>query len=339
MLGVAVLLGLGNYIGLLDRPPVVNSPAAFDTHRLDIDAPMPVLRAGYNYSVIPGGAFSERELERAINRDPVVAQHYRDVDASTMRPEIVKADRLAYVSYRLGDRVYWTSKKVRIRSGETILSNGRQEIRARCGNCISLEPLMPTSADEPDPMQLEALTDTGPVLVGWPLNPWIPLAASGPVGVEMPPLVTPQVAIPLFPFPLGFAGGPTTGGAGETDPGTQILFALSDPAGGIIVPTPLEEGLPPAEAMVPGGVMLPLLTGLGVPDFPGDPPFRPDSLLDPPDPLFDPPDPLFDEPTTRVLPPPPREDATPVPEPATLLLLGGGIAGLIARRWRANRRL
>ena len=84
-----------------------------------------------------------------------------------------------------------------------------------------MEPLTPTSADEPDamqldalsdtgPMQLEALIDTGPVLVAWPLNPLAPLPSGGPVGVELAPLVTPQFGLPLFPFPAGFPG-PATG--------------------------------------------------------------------------------------------------------------------------------
>ncbi len=270
MLGLAVLLGLGNWIGLSDRPPTVSSPARFDTHLLELDAATTVRRPNYNYSVIPGGAFTGHELQRAVDRDAVVAEHYSDVNASTMRPEILKADRMAYVSYRLGSRVYWTSKKVRIRSGETILTNGQTQIRARCGNCISMEPLMPTSADEPDamqldalsdsgPMQLEALNDTGPVLMAWPLNPLVPVPPGGPVGVELAPSVTPQFGLPLFPVPSGFSE-PTAGDRGDVDPGSPTPGAPFDAGPGERVDTSMPTGVvppggavPPAGAVPPGG--------------------------------------------------------------------------------------
>jgi hypothetical protein len=125
----------------------------------------------FNYSVIPGGARNQRELARAINLDPVVADHYRDVDRATMRPVFVRSDRLAYVSYRLHDRVYWTKHRVRIFQGERILTNGQTEIRARCGNCISMSPLLPTSDEEPPPPEFDALIDdVAPLLVWWNFN-------------------------------------------------------------------------------------------------------------------------------------------------------------------------
>ena len=97
-------------------------------------------RANYNYSVIPGGARNPQELAHAMQTDSVVAEHYRDVDPSTMRPERVSANRLAYVSYRKNDQVFWTKNKVRIYEGETILTDGDREIRGRCGNAISMAP-------------------------------------------------------------------------------------------------------------------------------------------------------------------------------------------------------
>ena len=338
ILGLALLLGLGNRIGLLDRPPAVTSPAGFDANLLEIDAALPA-RPNYNFSVIPGGAFTGQELEGAVNHDAVVAEHYRDVDTSTMRPEILKADRLAYVSYRLGNHVYWTSKKVRIRSGETILTNGQTQIRARCGNCISMEPLMPTSADEPDPMQLdalsdigplqlEALMDTSPVLMAWPLNPLAPLPPGDPGDVELAaPLATPQFGLPLFPLPGGFPGDgpvdPEVAGplpvVADADPGVDAtLPSGAVPPGGAVPPA---EAVTPLGALPPGGVVPPTTAGPRVPESPNDDPFPPG----PPD-----------GPTTRVTPPPPP-DATPIPEPATMLLLGGGIAGMIARRWSSTR--
>ena len=112
-------------------------------------------RPNYPFSVIGGGVFNAAELGAAIKRDDVVAAHYKDVSLEDVRVERVTEPRFAYVSYRKGDEIYWTKNKVRLHPGETILTDGDTQIRARCGNCISLEPMLPTSPDEPESVQLE----------------------------------------------------------------------------------------------------------------------------------------------------------------------------------------
>lgn len=234
ILGIAVIVALGARGGLLDEPAAVKSPAGVGTPVRDIAAPLTPLRANYNYSVIPGGAFDGQELKRAYNRDAVVAHHYSGVDPSTMRPEILTADRLAYVSYRKGDRVYWTSRQVRIRSGETILTNGQTEIRARCGNCISRKAMLPTSADEPGPMQLDALVDTGNAMldalndtalpaVSWPMSPFGPVAAVESWGVVTTPVDVQLFAANQPSTPLG-APKPPINTAPVPEPGTFLLL-------------------------------------------------------------------------------------------------------------------
>ena len=114
-------------------------------------------REVYRHSVIPGGARTALELADAVARDPVVAEHYRAIAASAMHAETLASNREAYVSYRMGNRIYWTKNKVRLHAGETILTDGTTEIRARCGNCISAEPKGPTADNEPEPLELDAL--------------------------------------------------------------------------------------------------------------------------------------------------------------------------------------
>ncbi len=106
-------------------------------------------RVVYPYSVIPGGVRSREELAASMSRDSVVAAHFADFKVSQAR--IVKADqtRFMHVSYRMQDQVYWTAKKVKIPEGETLITDGEETARTRCGNKVSAVPVEPISEEEP----------------------------------------------------------------------------------------------------------------------------------------------------------------------------------------------
>jgi hypothetical protein len=207
---VAALFAFGGLPVLRSSPPDRESRAPFDEREVaanatGIDAVSVPARPNYNYSVIPGGARDAQELARAIQTDEVVADHYRDVDPSTMHPQKVSVERMAHVSYRINDRVFWTKKPVRIYEGETILTNGETEIRARCGNAISMAPLLPTSDDEPESTEFDALTDTGPMLVAFDLPfAGVPSALDQPFGDLAGDGL--GLAPPVLPFGIGVGG-------------------------------------------------------------------------------------------------------------------------------------
>jgi hypothetical protein len=92
--------------------------------------------------------YSATELTSVV-RDPVVATHYASVNIALARVETVRAPRRVHVSYRIGDRIYWTKRKVLLVPGERLLTDGRTEIRTRCGNCVSDTLPGPTSDEEP----------------------------------------------------------------------------------------------------------------------------------------------------------------------------------------------
>ena len=365
VVAASALFGAGVVVGLREPAPTTGSREAVHPRAAGPSVDAGVIhsvslpsRTNYNYSVIPGGARSSQELAHAIESDSVVAAAYRDVDPDTMRPETVPADRMAYVSYRKNDRVFWTKKKVRIYEGETILSNGQTEIRGRCGNGISLEPLLPTAEDEPEETEFDALNDGGrPLLVSFNLTPaGLPMVAppdlGGEVGAPFGSLA------PLGTGVGGFAGAPILGESTGEIPGgvPQSLAAL--PSSGCGTPDSgvssamggsrraligeMAEG-DPCEVAPPGLIAGgPSLFSIDPPA--GDPPGGNPPGLDPLvlQPL------LGDDPGDPKDPSDPREpgeitpfgvNPTPVPEPATLLLFGSGIAGLIARhrRWKKNK--
>lgn len=142
-----------------DIEPYEASSASVDSTSATTEQPQDegARRLIYRHSVVPGGVYSDGEVRAAMRNDPVVAAHFTTLVGSKLRTEIVPHDRMVYVSYRKGNNIYWTRNKVLLRGGETILTNGLTEIRTRCGNCISDEPVTPVADDEPAAVEFDAL--------------------------------------------------------------------------------------------------------------------------------------------------------------------------------------
>jgi len=192
----------------------------------------------FPYSVIPGGVESAQELKNAVERDPVVAGHYAGFDLAKLRIIRLGQDRMAYVSYRLGDRVYWTNRKLKLPKGETLITDGSHEARTRCGNRLSSAASEPVSPHEPAAEAMEA----APELVAMndlPLDvsPAYTLSFPGaqnmlpggsPTGGVIPPVVFPFVGgggslVPNSPPPPE----PPPTATPEPDAALLLLFGLS----------------------------------------------------------------------------------------------------------------
>ena len=137
--------------------------AARNAERVEADqvrlAAIGETRPVYRYSVVPGGVFTPAELERAMKADPVVAAHYAAVDLRKLRVEYLREQMAAHVSYRIADDVYWTRKKLELKAGERVLTDGNIIIRARCGNNVSVAALPPALDTEPAPEEFDWLGD------------------------------------------------------------------------------------------------------------------------------------------------------------------------------------
>lgn len=158
----AVLAGIATCVlafALTDSPAATVPPGAPAATVALTTAPppaaKPAVRRIYPYSVLPGGVATRAELVRIVRSDKVVAAHYADFQVDQARPLTVRLARAVHVSYRKGDKVYWTAKKVMLREGETLLSDGRNEMRARCANRISDVARFPVEADAPSPELLD----------------------------------------------------------------------------------------------------------------------------------------------------------------------------------------
>lgn len=174
-------------------------------------------RVVFPYSVIPGGVDSVEALKTAITKDPVVAAHYRDFDLSRARVERLETPRVAHVSYRIGDNVYWTRKPLVLPAGERVITDGTHIARTRCGNQLADTPAV-TSTAEPSAAALDTpvskpggLTSPSPQMMLASAHP-----ATSPAGTAAP--------VPSgsgSSSPMGGSGGFGSGfgGAGVTPAG------------------------------------------------------------------------------------------------------------------------
>ncbi len=112
-------------------------------------------RPVYPYSVVAGGVRDAKELKWAAEHDPVVAAHYAGFDYRHARIEVLKATLAAYVSYRIGNKVYWMRHPISLKKGETVITDGKITARSRCGNRVEEVPQQATSSSEPPAAKFE----------------------------------------------------------------------------------------------------------------------------------------------------------------------------------------
>ncbi|MEW5976190.1 MAG: PEP-CTERM sorting domain-containing protein [Acidobacteriota bacterium] len=213
-------------------------------------------RLVYPYSVIAGGVASVEELRASLQRDAVAAEHYADFNLTKARVVRLPSDRMAYVSYRKNNAVFWTSKKVRLRKGEPVITDGKNYARTRCANRLSEALQALTSPDEPT----EAELDTPAKQQG---NPFL-LAYHPNSGTLVPDTATLPGGGSSFGSP-GRGGGTPGGGRGwtggggflPTGPGNPSSpsnpgAGPSGPVGGFPPDTPSTPSQPPVTPTSPG---------------------------------------------------------------------------------------
>ena len=201
-------------------------------------------RAVFPYSIIPGGAESSEELRQAVDTDPVVAEHYSDFDIAKVRRVTLNTPQLVYVSYRVGNSVYWTNHKLALAKGEAVLTDGRSMARVRCGNRISVSPVRPNLQAEPTAEDFNA-----PIFPPSLSTPYLAASSIPPAG--FPPGSSAESTaspgspfVPVAPFfPLPGGGGRCRKEFSSASSGWRRQY--TPPGGGGGTPPPGGGGTPP----------------------------------------------------------------------------------------------
>lgn len=215
-------------------------------------------RPVYPYSVVPGGVEDARELKWVAEHDPIVAAHYAGFDYAHARVVRLTLAQTVFVSYRIGNHVYWTRHRITLHKGEKLITDGKITARARCANRVEEVPQQLNSAPEPPvakfeepvgpsdgssvalpPVQFESALLNRPGIGGSeplpPLSLYSPLPGGGVVPISPPPLPSGVCAPPKKPVkgegpaPLDTnskkkPGGPCGTNAAVPEPGTWLML-------------------------------------------------------------------------------------------------------------------
>jgi hypothetical protein len=139
-----------------DRQPAEASRERLVLANEELFRPNMEARPVYPYSVVPGGVADARELKWVAEHDPIVAAHYAGFDYDHARVVRLVLARTAYVSYRIGNHVYWTRRRITLHKGEKVITDGKITARARCANRVEELPQQATSSSEPPAAKFEA---------------------------------------------------------------------------------------------------------------------------------------------------------------------------------------
>jgi hypothetical protein len=240
---------------------MASSASGEDSNNLPIadSDSLPPARRLYPYSVIPGGVESPGELQTAVQNDPVVGRHYADFDITRARVVSLDRDRVVYVSYRMGQEVFWTNHTLLLHKGETIITDGTHEARTRCGNRISESAQAPLSLRQPGLDAFDRIAPVGSLY-----------ASNMPIDGELTPpspYVAPQPLLNDWHGPFPSAPWP---GAGS---GSGTIYSSGS---GSSTGYPTSSGFP----LIPGGTTTPgTPSGAGSPDTPPVTTPEPNTLL------------------------------------------------------------
>ncbi len=211
-------------------------------------------RPVYPYSVVPGGVENVKDLKWAAEHDPIVAVHYAGFDYARAQVVRLTLNRTAYVSYRIGNKIYWTRHRMTLHKGETVITDGTMTARTRCANRVEETPQQEASPNEPTPEKMDQPVRNGegtafqspPVTFQTAMMQRPPAPGVGPMGPlvlydplsggSFTPLAPPPIPSEELCAPKKKGGVPVGGGSKKKvsgcgsegtvpEPGTWLLLA------------------------------------------------------------------------------------------------------------------
>ena len=110
-------------------------------------------RPVYPYSVVAGGIEDVKELKWVAEHDPIVGAHYAGFNYAHAQVVRLTLARTVYLSYRIGNHIYWTHRRVTLHKGEKVITDGRMTARTRCANRVEESPQQQAVSPVEPPVQ------------------------------------------------------------------------------------------------------------------------------------------------------------------------------------------
>ena len=215
----------------LDSQATVKSPVKYAT----VMVVQQVKRKVYPYSIVPGGADNVLQAKQAMS-EPAIRANYADFDLAHLREVTLTTNLTGYVSYRWGDKIYWTAKMLTLHAGEKVFTDGVHIARGRCLNCYSTRKMSPTRSHEPTEKALDIPVEMPVMAYEFPriaiptpelppppgeLTPTVPVFPKSPLtGIAKTGRWFPL--IPIIP-PIHRHHGPSTPGTPLVPPPTPVV--------------------------------------------------------------------------------------------------------------------
>jgi hypothetical protein len=172
-------------------------------------------RPVYPYSVVPGGVEDAKELKWVAEHDPIVAAHYAGFDYARAQVVRLTLARTVYMSYRIGNHIYWTRHRVALHKGEKLITDGKMTARGRCANRVEETPQQPeAAAAEPTVQKFDEPISPGTAMKAPPVTfqsallsrPEPGLGPAGPLSLYDPFVGGGWVSVAPPPLPEGLCG-------------------------------------------------------------------------------------------------------------------------------------
>jgi len=218
--------------------PLTLKPSLSRSHGHSLDQILPQAqppRPVYPYSVVPGGVEDAKELKWVAEHDPVVAAHYAGFDYARAQVVRLTLARTVYVSYRIGNHIYWTRRRISLQKGEKLITDGKITARTRCANRVEETPQQQAASPVEPPVQkfeepIRAGSGTTvqapPVVFQSALldRPEVPgLGAAGPLSFYDPFVGGNWIPISPPPLPEGLCGPVKKKGSAGSDGGGDVM--------------------------------------------------------------------------------------------------------------------
>ena len=296
---VAGWLLIAGLTGCQQNRPVAAEIEGAETVKV-AETALPENQMVYPWSVVPGGVDSPQAMGKAMAADSVVGAHYAGLQPGSFHPERLAEKKQGYVSYRIGDKIYWTRRMVTLAAGEPVLTDGHTLVRGRCGNLFSETPREPVAplAVEPAEKDMEEPVRAAQLMASREMRAEAPVETEkfeNPKSFDeragsVLPTPQPEDALPPVWVAGGGIGGPGGGvmgvggaGGGVGGAGVPDVTAPENPGGA----APLVGSIPlvtPSTAMtIPPPLVLVALTHppstVVAPEYPI---FTPPELIYPP---------------------------------------------------------